>query len=114
MRSRNGPNGLLAVCFEQFPQVESLQACYNPIRYFKARCGELTKVGGGCPPTFGGTSVLAVACRFGVRGCGELEVPPRGWRNLQFRRRLAEPPVPAFVHKKTPDARRHPGEVFVL
>src|SRR6516162_1981449 len=88
--STNRPNGLLTVHLKPFPQVESLQACYNPIRYFKARCEELTKNRWGCPPTFGGTSILAAACRFGRSGCGEKEVPPRGWRNLPFWRRLAE------------------------
>ena len=86
-RSTNGPTACLPSNFEQFPQVKSLQACYNPIRYFKARCEELTKIGGGCATTFGGTSVLAVACLFNMRGYGEKEVPPRGWRNLP----LAEP-----------------------
>src|SRR5262249_8156940 len=50
--------------------------------------------GGGCPPTFGGTSSLLVIipCRYGLYM--RKQVPPRGWRNLPFapfREWLAEP-----------------------
>ena len=39
------------------------------------------------PPGFGGTPVLEIVSRFGIRGYRARQVPPRGWRNL----RLAEP-----------------------